>query len=59
LPSSLDHQVQQTAVRLLDAFGLGELLDEALGFLDTFEAGDDPFAGDGADEGDEDDASRP
>jgi len=33
LPSSLDHQVQQTAVRLLDAFGLGELLDEALGFL--------------------------
>jgi len=33
-----------------------ENFDEALGFLDTFEAGDDPFAGDGADEGDEDDA---
>jgi len=29
--------------------------DEALGFLDAYEAGEDPFGGDGAEEEDEDD----
>lgn len=33
-----------------------ENFDEALGYLEAFENGDDPFGGDGAEEGDDDDA---
>lgn len=33
-----------------------ENFDEALGFLEAFEAGDDPFGGDGAEEGEDEDA---